>query len=236
MALELRTVVDAVAESGLAYRGGFQVAPEDAVPPFPDGRPAATLLLFGNRGSDLWPVFSASPEAGDGRPDPLNRWSQRLLCEIAAATGGMAHFPFGGPPYVPFLRWAQRAEHVAPSPLGMLIHPRYGLWHAYRGALAFAEDLALPPLVNEEHPCESCADRPCLTACPVAAFRPDHYDVAACVDHIKDALGVDCMSGSCLARRACPIGRDFTYTAPHARFHMEAFLRARLAAADEEGA
>ena len=37
-----------------------------------------------------------------------------------------------------------RAEAVAPSPLGILIHPDYGLWHAYRGALAFAERLALP--------------------------------------------------------------------------------------------
>src|SRR4030095_137820 len=42
-------------------------------------------------------------------------------------------------------RWAMRAEAVAPSPLGILIHPDYGLWHAYRGALAFAERLALPP-------------------------------------------------------------------------------------------
>ena len=30
------------------------------------------------------------------------------------------------------------------SPLGILIHPDWGLWHSYRGALAFRERLDLP--------------------------------------------------------------------------------------------
>ena len=57
---------------------------------------------------------------------------------LARSVGAMALYPFDGPPYRPFQRWAMRAEPVAPSPLGLFIHPEYGLWHAYRAALVFA--------------------------------------------------------------------------------------------------
>jgi hypothetical protein len=120
-----------------------------------------------------------------------------------------------------------RAEAVAPSPLGILIHPDYGLWHAYRGALAFADRLALPPRVERPRPCDSCAGRPCLFACPVGAFSEQGYDVPACTGHISGPAGVPCMGGGCLARRACPVGPAYGYAAAQARFHMAAFLSAR---------
>ena len=32
----------------------------------------------------MWEVFSGSPEASDGRPDPLDRWSRRVIGNLAA--------------------------------------------------------------------------------------------------------------------------------------------------------
>ena len=64
-------------------------------------------------------------------------------------------------------------------------------------------------------------------ACPVDAFTPNGYDVAACGGHIATAAGADCMDLGCRARRACPIGRKHQYEADQARFHMAAFLSAR---------
>lgn len=142
------------------------------------------------------------------------------------AAGATPLFPFGGPPYLPFQRWAMRAEAVAPSPLGVLIHPDHGLWHAYRGALAFAELLALPPRDSRPRPCDSCADRPCLSACPVGAFRDGRYDVPTCMSHLEQPAGEACMSAACLARRACPVGREGAYDPAQARFHMQAFRSA----------
>jgi hypothetical protein len=49
--------------------------------------------------------------------------------------------------------------------------------------------------------------------------------VPACIGHIAGPAGAACMSGSCLARRACPIGRAFTYGPAQAAYHMRAFLR-----------
>jgi hypothetical protein len=220
-------LAEGLAAAGLAWRGGFHPEPADGVPPLPDGRAAATLILAGTVGSAWWQRFAAAPEAGDGAADPLDRWSRRLLSGLAARHGAVALFPFGGPPWLPFQRWAARAEPVAPSPLGILIHPEYGLWHAYRGALAFAERLGLPPPAAASSPCESCRARPCLGGCPVGAFGAGGYDVPRCVAHLAGPAGAACVTIGCQARLACPVGADYRYGPSAAAFHMGAFLRAR---------
>jgi len=217
----------AAAPFGLRLRGAFHCAGDDAVPAQADGRTSRTLVLIGNAGGDFWSCFQAGPEARDGRSDPMNRWSARVIGALATEVGGLALFPSDGPPYPPFLRWAQRAEGLASSPLGMLIHPDYGLWHAYRGAIALGEALDLPPADDRASPCESCSGRPCLTACPVGAFTGASYDVTACAGHVAAPAGADCLDLGCRARRACPQGQDYRYPAAQARFHMEAFLNAR---------
>lgn len=222
---DLAQAVEAV---GLRLRGGFHCDPADAVPACRDGQPAGTLVLLGNASADFWPEFAASPEYQDADPHPLDRWSRRVIESLAQEFGASALFPFEGPPYHPFQRWAGKAEPVWPSPLGVLIHPLYGLWHGYRGALAFAEPITgMPVREDMPSPCESCADKPCLSACPVDAFTQGRYHVAHCVNHIASPSGEDCMASSCRARRACPVGKAHLYGAEQSRFHMTAFLESR---------
>jgi hypothetical protein len=226
--MDFSAIESGLREHGLIHRGGFHPEPDDRVPPLADGRPARTVVLAGNVGSSLWEAFSESDELREG-DHPLNRWSERVLGVLAARWGALALFPFGGPPYRPFVAWAKRAEPVAESPLGILIHPDYGLWHAYRGAFAFAEEIALPTRAEAPRPCDTCPDRPCLSACPVGAFTGTDYDVGACAAHLGSPAGRACMDGGCLARQACPVGRAYRYESGQARFHMDAFLRARRA-------
>jgi hypothetical protein len=217
--------VGAVAEAaGLALRGGLQLDEAERVGPLASAR---TVLLLGFVGVRGWPVFAASAESGDGARHPLDRWSRRVVGELAARVGATALFPFEGPPYFAFQAWGARAEPLHPSPLGMFIHPRYGLWHSYRGALAFAESLDLPEREQGQSPCETCAERPCLSACPVSAFTPAGYDVTACAGWLRSGEGGACLGGGCLARRACPVGREYAQAPEQAAFHMEAFLKAR---------
>ncbi len=234
--MEMATIEAALARAGLIPRGGFHPEPGDGVPALENGLPARTLVMVGNVGPALWRAFAASPEFGPEfgtLPGPLDRWSARVIGDLAAAWGARPLYPFGGPPHRPFVAWAKRAEPVAESPLGILIHPDYGLWHAYRGALVFAEALALPPRgPTRPRPCDACAEKPCLTACPVGAFGAAGddvvaYDVAACADHLSVPAGADCMAEACRARRACPIGRAYFYAPEQAAFHMVHFLEAR---------
>ncbi|HLH49112.1 MAG TPA: hypothetical protein VKV96_07215, partial [Roseiarcus sp.] len=122
----------------------------------------ASIVLIGMAGRQGWSTFAESPERRDGAPHPLDRWSRRVIDTLASALGGHAFYPFGGPPYWPFQQWAMRAEPLHVSPLGILIHPDYGLWHSYRGALALAEALEIPAAAPRESPCGACAARPCL--------------------------------------------------------------------------
>lgn len=223
----LSPLSDALATHGMALRGGFVVAPEDAVPTMNDGRAARTLLLVGNVGGGMWPAFAGSGALSDPHPDRMDRWTRRVIDEIAAEFHATPLYPFSGPPYYPFQRWAARAEPVHVSPLRIFIHPKFGLWHAYRAALTFADvlDLAAPEEIDS--PCRTCDGRPCLTACPVGAFQEGGFDDMACARHVDGPSGTECRDRGCLARRACPVGRDYSYPAPQMAFHMEAFLARR---------
>lgn len=198
--------------------GWFATTSEDALPG------ARFVILIGNAGPAMFTRFASERHAAD---TTLDDWTRHTIDALAGSLDARALYPFDEPP-PPFLRWGRRAGAGHVSPLGLNIHDRFGLWHAYRAALLFPVVFDLPPHRAGAHPCESCAKRPCLSACPVSAFTRQSYNVDRCVDHLADAAGTDCMTGGCLARRACPIGRAFTYQPMQARFHMEAFRRAQM--------
>ena len=225
-ATDYQRIAAAAARHGLILRGGFHPRAGDAVPDLGDGRAARTVVLVGNAGASLWPAFSASPEAADGAPHPLDRWARRVIDAIAADFGASACYPNDGPPWPPFVAWARRAGPVTESPIGILVHPDYGLWHAYRGALLLDRAIELPPPDRRPPPCETCPDQPCRSACPVGAFRADGYDVAACVDFLAGPDGPRC-GGGCLARRACPVGQEYNYPRAQQALHLDAFLVAQ---------
>jgi hypothetical protein len=221
--------------AGLTLRGGFCPADGDGVPPLPDGTPVRTVVVVGNAGPAMWRVFSAQRPAA---AEPLDAWTRATLTPIARQFGAEVVFPFGGPP-LPFQRWLARADRSQFSPLGILIHPEYGLWHAIRGALLFPRDLGLVAAPAGPSPCQSCDARPCLATCPVSAFSTAGYDAARCVEHLTSGQGEDCVALGCRARRACPLGRTYQYAPEQARHHMESFVRlvsAHLAATAEHKA
>lgn len=217
--MDFRTIDARLRAAGLVSRGGFHPRPEDGLP----GRPG-TLVLAGDLGGAFWPRFRA--EALD-EPDPLDGWTRRVLDAAAADLGSRVLYPFDGPPHWPFQQWAMRAEGLKPSPVGPLMHPLAGLWHSYRGALLFADRIDLPPAPPIDHACATCADKPCLAACPVGAFaqgRP--FDLVACLGHLRADDRSPCRTDGCLARRACPVAPEHAYGADQRAFIAAAFFRA----------
>jgi len=227
---DLSDLTAALQRHGMLIRGGFALndADERDLAEFPDLAAMArdrTLVLIGNAGPGLYDAFfAAGPITGD---NPLDDWTRRIITPIAERFGASAAFPSDGPPWLPFQRWAMRAEGVKASPLGVLIHPEFGLWHAYRAALIFDRMLDLPPVPLRPHPCDSCVARPCLSACPVGAVTMQGYAVDNCARHVGSGDGKACRSIGCLARRACPVGTGHSYPDRAMAFHMAAFLRGR---------
>ena len=208
-------------DNGLEWLGTFELDGGERLLLDRPRQPHA-IAIIGNVGSTVWPHFQA---ARQDRPRlSLDQWTEEIVGGIAADFGLDAVFPFKGPPYHPFIRWAKRTGTLFSSPLGLTIHPTYGLWHAFRAALLFDRPVN-PPSAAERHPCDDCDDRPCLAACPVGAFSDDGYAFETCLDHVATPANA-CRAGGCLARIACPVGRQHRYHEPHATFHMQELLKA----------
>ena len=206
-----------LAEERLEVLGGFPVAEDEAGLP-PGTR---TLLLIGPAEPGFWAHLTRQPE-WDGTPDPVDRWSRRVIGRLACDLGAKALFPFGGPPYHPFYRWALRSGQVWDSPVRLLVQSRQGLMVSFRGALALKEPVALP--APAPRPCDTCP-APCLAACPVGALSREGYDLPACHGFLDRPEGNACMTGGCMVRRACPLSQSYARLPEQSAYHMRQFHR-----------
>ena len=192
------------------------ITPPSADDNLPDW--ATAIALISPKEPQFWSHFCGSPEWRDGRSDPVDRWSKRVLGEVAAAYDGVAYFPFGGAPFHPFYSWAIRSGAFCASPVAFLADGTAGLFTSFRGAIALRD---APKVVLAPPPCATCLAKPCVTACPASALVPAGYDVAACHGYLAGTEGADCLNNGCAVRRSCPIGSSQRPPAQSAYFMSE---------------
>jgi hypothetical protein len=218
---DLGSIEAALLRHGLILRGGFDFAGDG--PSGPSGAPAKSVLLVGQAGPAPWPHFirwrQSQPK---DLANPLDTWAREVIGEVAGKFGARPVSP-SDKPYLPFQQWAMRAEGLKPSPLGILMHPQYGLWHAYRGALLLDVECLIQAPDKVIHLCDLCAGKPCLKACPVDAYGEAGFAYERCLSHVRGLGGAACRLGGCLDRNACPYGTDYRYPADEQAFHMAAF-------------
>lgn len=226
--IDLTEITAALETHGLILRGGFNLTDEEHPPPGPASSPAKALLLVGQAGSAPWPHFQKwrHGQPGDLK-NPLDTWAREVIGAVAEKFGARAVSP-SDKPYLPFQQWAMRAEGLRPSPLGILMHPEYGLWHAYRGALLFDHEIVIAEPREVIHLCDTCAGKPCLKACPVDAYSETGFAYQDCLVHVRGPAGRACRDGGCLDRNACPYGSKYRYPADEQAFHMVAFSRPKV--------
>lgn len=213
-------VVRAVGQATLD-RAGIELRLGELVPG------AVAAVVVGDGGGDFFARFRAAPEASDGAPDPIDRYTARVVrALIAEVAGGLtARFPFDPPPpgpagpLLPLQRIGMAAGLPAGGPLGLQIHPRFGPWWAYRALILCDRPLPeAPPLLSS---CSGCP-APCVPACPGGAVAPDGFAVGRCGAH--RLVHAPC-ADTCGARRACVIGREHAYDDAQLGFFMAASLR-----------
>lgn len=190
----------------------------------PSAKSYGPLILLGT-GPSFWSQLQKTPEFSDGLPDPIDRWSSRVLTKLATDLGAEAHFPFDGPPYKPFVAWAHLSGRFFTSPSQMLVHDQYGMMISLRGALEFENDFSTPAPALVSSPCNSCESRACISTCPVEAMpEGGPYDVVGCGRHLAHSEGAPCLFGGCVARRACPLSAGAQRDPAQTSHHMQAFL------------
>lgn len=199
----------------LTVLGGFHADGDDSLPPG-----TQTLLMLSPAEPGFWPHFTAQPEWLDGQPDPMDRWSRRVIGKIACDLGAKALFPFGGPPYHPFYQWALKTGRVWDSPVRLLVSADQGLMVSFRGALALKDRIDIPAPAARS--CEDCA-KPCLTACPADALGAAGYDVPRCHSYLDTDPVLPCLTGGCLVRRACPLSQAYARLPEQSAYHMSRF-------------
>ena len=198
-------------KSGLILRGGF--VQDDQ-----------TTLLIGPNEPIFWEFFTNASEYNDSLPDPMDRWSKRVIGEIATDLNSRAVYPSDGPPYAPFYTWAVLSKNAFVSPLKLLVHEDVGLMISYRGALIVEQSIELP-VTSEKSPCEACS-QPCLNACPADAFNAASYYPNACKSYLGVSTGQNtCFKRGCLVRISCPLSPKNGRYEDQTKFHMKAFLK-----------
>ena len=205
-----------VRSNGLFVMGAFHPTANDNTP-----IGTKTLVLLGPKEPDFWKTVCTAPEFKDDLPNPLDRWSVRVIGDMARQVDGTALFPFDGPPYSPFAQWALRSGRSWQSPIGLLVHDVAGLFASFRGAIALSKTIDLPE--KKASPCDDCDETPCLTACPAEALTGDGYDLTSCHSYLDTLPGQACMTLGCAVRRACPVSQTFGRLPVQSEFHMRAF-------------
>lgn len=173
------------------------------------------LLLLGSGGKRFW---RALPDYAWKDTDPVDHYSaatlQAFIADYLGSAPSLALYPGDMP--VPLQRLGALAGWQQPSPLGVGIHPHYGLWFAYRAAALLDSDLPLRSAERLPAPCESCSTKPCISACPARAVGVS-FALDACMEFrlSEDSICAE----QCLSRLACPVGRQHRYSQPQLRYH-----------------
>lgn len=207
-----QAVADALKEAGIAHNH------------------YARLLLLGSGGKMLWSVLQ---KQGLEQTDPVDNFSLALTARFVRDYLEPAPYfiLYPGPYPVPLQQFGALAGWHQPSPLGIGINARFGLWFAYRVAFLTSLELPLvslsPPASfspSSPSPCASCADKPCITSCPARAVSAEEaFSIPACTA-FRLQQDSDCAE-QCLARLACPVASEHRYSQAQLRYHYRRSLR-----------
>lgn len=187
-----------------------------------------SVVVVGNGGRALWEGLLAAVRAEPAlaeAPHPLDAYVARVLAEAPVPVPGRwVACAAESPVPLDFRTLGLHAGLGWPSRLGLLLHPEAGPWLGLRAA--FFTPVALAPTgpLPGAGPCPTCP-APCMPACPIGAVGPEGVDWrASWAFRQRD----DRCHGGCLAREACPEGRDHAYGAAQHRYHQHPPSRAAL--------
>lgn len=178
------------------------------LPAVEDRPPVTRLLLVGHGGRDLWSAVQAAKPRGS---DPIDDYSVATVDRWFRASFPQHHYHllYPGAGGVALQRLGRLAGWHHPSPLMVGINDRWGTWFAYRVALVTDAPLAPTARQDGDPPCERCADKPCIVACPADAMAAGSLALERCVE-FRLRPQSPCAT-SCPARLGCPVGAAHRY-------------------------
>jgi epoxyqueuosine reductase QueG len=196
---------------------------------------ARSIVVIGNGGGAFWQAYRRHLDANPGwerRDNPLDDFTRQVIERDVAGTiraRGLRAFtvyPFvsGAAHTLHFQELGRLAGIGGPSIIGVLVHPVYGPWIAFRAAILLEEPLDEPGDAIGFDPCPACTARSCIPACPVGAVSAaGKWDAVKCVRH-RVEVEPDC-APRCHSRAACVLGPQHRYPDDALSYHQERALR-----------
>ncbi len=192
---------------------------------------AKSIVVIANGGGSFWNAFERFADAHAGwrdRANPLDDFTRQIVDrEIAPLVpGARVFYPFmNDSRALNFIELGKAAGLAGPSILGVLVHPTFGPWIAFRAALLIDELIDDPGDAAGFDPCPSCTTRSCIAACPVGAVAfPSGWDIPRCLTYRVESEA-DC-APRCHARAACVIGPKYRYPDRELAYHQARALGA----------
>ena len=241
---QVNSILDAIrsaaASSGLnliaatpANRYDAAVKPEYQAAAIAPG--TRSIIVIGNGGGAFWKAFKRHADENSewtARDNPLDDFTRFVVeREVAPvlARPGITHtiiYPFmSNGPTLNFMEAGKSAGLSGPSILGVVVHPVYGPWIAFRAAILVNELVDFPEEAHRFDPCPSCTARTCITACPAdAVSAAQGWDIPKCLTH-RVEVEVDC-TPRCHARAGCVLGPEHRYPDDELAYHQMRSLRA----------
>jgi epoxyqueuosine reductase QueG len=193
-----------------------------------------SIVVIGNGGADFWSTYKAHAAKTPGwlqRDNPLDDFTcevieKQIVMPIQAeGVRCFTVYPFGsGGPTLNFMQLAMLAGLAAPSIIGVVVHPVFGPWIAFRAALLLDSEIDHPGDAIGFDPCPTCSSRSCISACPAAAVSfPSGWNIPKCLAHRVEAHP-DC-ADRCHARVACVLAPDRRYPDDELAYHQARALR-----------
>jgi epoxyqueuosine reductase len=193
-----------------------------------------SIVVIGNGGADFWRVFKGHAAENPGwfeRDNPLDDFTREVVEKeivMPIQTAGVrcvTVYPFGSNgPTLNFMQLATLSGLAAPSIIGVVVHPVFGPWIAFRAALLLDCKIDHPGDAIGFDPCPACSTRSCISACPGAAVSfPSGWNIPKCLAHRVEAHP-EC-ADRCHARVACVLSPDQRYPDDELAYHQARALR-----------
>lgn len=166
------------------------------------------LILIGHAGRRLWSRICAQGIAGEHPIDSYTMATvRRWFAEVAPGKQLRFLYPGDHPIGLQHLGKLAGWHHSTPFMVG--IDGEWGSWYAYRAAILTDSDFAPFFPVDRSHPCEPCAGRPCVPACPADALSGKDFDLDRCLTY-RRSENSRCEL-VCISRISCPTGAEHRY-------------------------
>lgn len=195
-----------------------------------------SIIVIGNGGGAFWSAFEQHADRHPGwteREHPLDDFTRFVIERDAVpilTASRLDHrviYPFisSDGSTLSFMAAGKAAGLSGPSLLGVMVHPVFGPWIAFRAAILIDQLLDAPGAGLGFDPCPSCEVRSCISACPASAISVvKGWDIPQCLTH-RVEMEADC-APRCHARVGCVLGPEHRYPDDELAYHQMRSLRA----------